>query len=310
MEKSTKGKNCVQYGVWSDCCNSCDFCLRKNRAVTTNEKKIESIRLIRENLNHIDWVNQFSYGISLLGGELFYIKNKEVQDEFMLLIDDIIEKVLLPNDKHCRFSTVTNGLYEPSFLYRVIDRIVEKVGIERVDVNFSYDLKGRYKTEKSRLKALKNINDFKKRYNYCVGVQMILTQNVINLWKRGEFKYNEFVKENFDGCRLTFLYPHKIHTKAKVEDFFFSRKDFLQFLRYLKDTNHEAYINFIHSTKNSGTFKYTGMVDKGSTDTTQKPVLWDGKEVIMSCGHSELYRCYSDSDKCILCDLKTIDGDL
>ena len=228
----------------------------------------------------------------------------------MLLIDDIIEKVLLPNDKNCRFSTVTNGLYEPSFLYRVIDRIVERVGIERVDVNFSYDLKGRYKTEKSRLKALKNINDFKKRYNYCVGVQMILTQNVINLWKRGEFKYNEFVKENFDGCRLTFLYPHKIHTKAKVEDFFFSRKDFLQFLKYLKDTNHEAYINFIHSTKNSGTFKYTGMVDKGSTDTTQKPVLWDGKEVIMSCGHSELYRCYSDSDKCILCDLKTIDGDL
>lgn len=170
----------VQYGVWPDCCNNCDFCLRLNRATTSNEDKIFLINQIRENIKNIDWVNKFSYGISLLGGELFYIHNKEVQDAFMQLVDDIIDIILIPCPT-ARFSTVTNGIYDPEFLYRVIDRIVERTSIKRVDVNFSYDLKYRYANEASRLKAFNNINNFRKRYNYTVCVQMILTQHVIDL---------------------------------------------------------------------------------------------------------------------------------
>ena len=62
----------------------------------------------------------------------------------MELIDVIIEYVLkVSPNPHCKYSTVTNGIYDPAFLYRVIDRIVSEVGIEKVDVNFSYDLKYR-----------------------------------------------------------------------------------------------------------------------------------------------------------------------
>ena len=55
----------------------------------------------------------------------------------------------------------------------------------------------------------------------------------------------------------------------------------------------------------SGIYKYTGMRDKGC-DTHQEPVLSDGKEELTECGHSILYRCYSDSDECMLCDIKII----
>lgn len=300
-------RHVVQYGVWSDCCNSCDFCLRMNRKTTSNEKKIQLIDMIRENIKCIDWKNKFSYGISLLGGELYYIKNKDVQDRFMLLIDDIIDTILIPELPYARFSTVTNGIYDPTFLYRVVDRIVERVGIERVDVNFSYDLKYRYKSEKAHQKAYNNINNFHKRYNYGVGVQMILTQNVINLWKNGLFDVNQFMNDNFPGCKLAFLYPHQIHTGKTLPDFNFNRSDFLKFVSYLRSTNYEIYNNFIQSTKNSGTFKYTGLRDKYQT---QQPMLSDGKEEISNCGHSTLYKCYADSDKCVLCDLKLIDHEL
>ena len=305
-------KHMVQYGVWSDCCNKCDFCLRLNRKSTTKKMKIQLIRDIRENLHHIDWKNKFACGISLLGGELFYIKDKEIQDEFLLLIDDIIEIVLKPGDQDCKFSTVTNGLYDPTFLYSVIDKIKEAVGIERIDVNFSYDLKYRYKTEKARLKAYNNINAFSKRYNYSVGIQMILTQHVINLWKAGEFDVNKFIDDNFPTCNLCFLYPHPIHTGIELDDFNFNRRDFLKFMSYLKRANSNVYHGFINSVKNSGTFKYTGMRDKGSAfSNDQQPILSDGKEVLNEkCGHSMLYTCYSDSDKCVLCDLNMIEGDL
>jgi len=53
---------------------------------------------------------------------------------------------------------VTNGLYDPKFLYRVIDKIKDAVGIGMVDLNFSYDLKHRFDSEEKRLLCLKNIN--------------------------------------------------------------------------------------------------------------------------------------------------------
>lgn len=305
-------KHMVQYGIWSDCCNSCDFCLRLNRRNTSNQTKIELLRDIRENLHHIDWQGKFAYGISLLGGELFYVRNKEVQQEFHRLIDEIIKVVLLPGDYNCKFSTVTNGIYDPTFLYSVIDKLRDAVGMNRLDVNFSYDLKYRYHSEAARMKAFNNINAFCDRYDYSVGVQMILTQHLINLWKAGQFDVNQFIKDNFPKCNLCLLYPHPVHTGRQLDDFHFTRRDFLQFIRYLKQANNKTYVSFVNSVKHSGTFKYTGMREKGRDfSNDQQPILSDGKEVLNpACGHSTLYQCYSDCDRCIMCDLKNIDNDL
>lgn len=303
--------NCLQYGIWSNCCNECDFCLREERIPYPKEKQLYMINAIKENIDTIDWENDFSYGISILGGEIYYITDKELQDAYMSLIDKIIDKILLPSkNPNCKYSTVTNGLYDPAFLYRVVDRIVERAGIRFVDVNFSYDLKYRYKTEERRLLALKNINEFHKRYNYSVGVQMILTQYVINLWKEGKFDVNKFEQEEIPGNMLSFLYPHPIHTGIKLDDFNFNRKDFLQFLMYLKKECPRVYMSFLYSTKNSGTFKYTGLRDRilDGNFSKQKPILSDGKEIINpKCGHSRLYQCYTDTDKCMLCDLLNFD---
>ena len=301
----------VQFGVWSNCCNACDFCLREERKPYSKKKQLFYLDKIKENINCIDWKNKFSYGISLLGGELYYITDKDLQKSFLELIDVIIEKVLKvsPNPE-CKYSTVTNGLYDPTFLYQVIDKIVDAVGIKAIDVNFSYDLKYRFKTEEDRLKVLKNINDFHKRYNYNVGVQMILTQYVIDLWKEGKFDVNEFMEKEIPGNYLTFLYPHPIKTGINLPDFNFKRSDFLKFMRYLKSANYNVYFSFLQSTKNSCRFKYTGLQDRVHLDVQSQPVLSDGKEIINpKCGHSILYKCYADCDKCMLCDLNMLDKD-
>ena len=95
----------VQYSVWANCCNQCDFCLRREREAYDLKKQFDSISFIRENIKYIDWKNTFSYGISLLGGELYYITDKELQNEFLKLIDDIIEIILKksPNSE-CKYS--------------------------------------------------------------------------------------------------------------------------------------------------------------------------------------------------------------
>ena len=300
----------VQYGIWPNCCNKCEFCLIKEEFLLTKEQQLDTIEKIIENISYIDWENEFSYGISLLGGELYYIKDKELQDKILELIDVIIEKILkVSKNPDCRYSTVTNGIYDPEFLYRVIDKIVNAVGIGKVDMNFSYDLDFRFKNEDDAKLVLKNINDFHKRYNYRVGVQMIMTQKLINRWKFGNFDVNEFIEKNIPGNNLCFLYPHPIYRgNRNLKDFYFNRKDFINFFEYLKRENYDVFLSFINSTKNSAIFKYTGYTsysDKFNSVDNQ-PKLLDGKEELQQCGHSILYKCYSDCDKCMMCDINEL----
>lgn len=299
----------VQYGVWPNCCNNCKFCLREQRRPYDKQTQLLWLDRIKQNISLINWQKDFSYGISLLGGQLYYITDVDLQNSFLQLIEVIIQKILkVSTNPQCKYSTVTNGLYDPTFLYKVIDKIVNSVGIEKVDLNFSYDLKYRYASQQDRLLVLKNINQFHNRYDYCVGVQMILTQYVINLWKQKKFDVNQFNNSIIPGNRLTFLYPHPIHTGQKLQDFAFCRKDFLSFIKYLKNESYTTYLSFLLSTKNSCSFKYTGLHDRKRNDAIQLPRLSDGKQIINNkCGHSTLYKCYSDTDKCVLCDLYNLD---
>ena len=300
--------NMLQYSVWSNCCNQCDFCLRKEREYYTKEKQLKRLERIKNNLDFIDWKGKYCDGISLLGGELYFITDKDLQNSFLELIDLIIEKVLKKSPR-AKYSTVTNGLYNPEFLCKVIDKIIKEVGINALDLNFSYDVKYRYHEEGQAEQVINNVNLIHNKYNYKVGIQMILTQYIINLWRNGIDIAKE-TNEKMPGNQLCFLYPHPIQTGKKLNHFFFKRNDLIQYIKWLKNNHNFEYRSFMHSTKNSATYKWTGLKDIQSSDITEQPVLTDGKETITECGHSILYRCYSDSDKCLLCDLYAFDEDV
>lgn len=298
----------VQYGIWPSCNNACAFCLRRNRETWNKQQMLEAIDMTSKNIDYVDWKNEFSDGISILGGEIYFLTDKDLQEAYLALIDKIIDKILLVSEsKQCKYSTVTNGMYDPAFLYQVIDRIKERTGDMRfVDVNFSYDPKYRYPSEEKRLLALKNARDFAARYDYKPGIQTILTQYIIEDVLYKGYDFNKFLKEDIKGCNFCFLYPHPISTGKVLNDFFFKRDDFLNFCIYIKSNFPEVWINMYRSTHNSGIYKYTGLIDKTYETISQQPVLSDGKEELTECGHSILYRCYSDSKECMLCDLDAI----
>ena len=207
----------------------------------------------------------------------------------------------------CKYSTVTNGIYNPDLLFKMVDRIVERVGIEFVDVNFSYDLKYRFHSEASRLLCLENMRKFSKRYNYRIGAQMVVTDYLIDMINNKEFDINEFQNETVPNSIVEFLYPHEVHTGKVLNDFQFPRDKFLRFLKWLKENHYENFINYYYSITNSSIFKYTGLYINADWSMEIEPKLSDGKEIINpNCNHSVLYQCYKDSDKCILCDITKI----
>jgi hypothetical protein len=295
----------VQYGIMPNCSGDCDFCLLHDKDFLMLEQIYTAIDKIKINLDVIDWKKQFSNGISLIGGEIYFLQDETYQRKFLELIDDIINKIILvsPNP-NVKFSCVTNGNYDPTFLYKVVDKIKDAVGLKYLDLNFSYDIKYRFKNEEQRLKVLKNINDFHKRYNYSAGVQMIMTQYLIDSVFNGSFNITDFLNNEIPGNMLCFLYPHPIHGGKTLPDFNFKRKDFFKFLTYLENNYRQIYNGFIMSTYNSAIFKYTGMNEKVFGNPKQPPVLSDGKQILNNvCSHSVLYQCYSDSNKCMLCDI-------
>lgn len=298
-----------QYGVFSNCPNSCKFCLIQEKNILSKNAILKKLSDIKENLDWVDWKDQFNHGISLLGGELYYITDPQYKEAFLDLIDAIIKKVLKvsPNPK-VKYSTVSNGMYDPNeVLFPVIDKIVNEVGINHVDFNVSYDLKYRFDSEEKRLQCLNTINSFHKRYDYTVGVQMILTQYVIDAINSGEFNVAKFEKEIAPGSILTFLYPHLPNPKLpKLPDFNFSRQSFLPFILNFYRTDPIHFTHFKDSVINSSKFKWTGMTEarKGNM---QQPILTGRKEIVNPiCGHSVLYQCYSDTDACMLCDLEDL----
>lgn len=308
--------NIVQYSLYPNCNNchkvndklvGCAFCLRLNRDIWDKPTILKSIEEIRNNIRTIDWENKFNRGISLMGGEMYYMTDKEIKSNIMQLIDDIINIILIPY-KTTRYSTVSNGMYDPNnLLFPIIDKIVEAVGTKRLDINFSYDIKYRFKDEATRQMTLNTINQFHKRYNYQCGVQTILTQYLIDDIMSGKFNIEEFEEKEIPGSNLTFLYPHPINPLLPpLPDFNFTRKSFLNFIVYFKERYPKKYDSFYLSVENSARLKYTGTRDKFAKGN-EKPVLSDGKEIINNkCGHSVLYQCYSDCKDCMLCDLYRI----
>lgn len=310
----------VQLGLHTKCCNHCDFCLIKDNNVTEVDDILIEIEKAKENIRFINsskenWSNKYSDGISILGGEIFFIKDERYKKAFLELIDIIIEYILKPSkNPRCRFSTVTNGMYDPEWLlFPVIDKIVNAVGIQYVDVNFSYDFKYRFHSDAARKQCENTINAFHKRYNYIAGVQMILTQDVIDKYLNGWRTYH-FIDKVLPGNVLVFLYPHPIHRgnnysgEKNLPGFNFTRESFIKFIILLKQEEYRVFESFLHSTRNSAVFKYTMLFDKlQKGNPNQTPVLSDGKEIINTrCNHSILYQCYSNSTECMLCDLEEI----
>ena len=297
--------NMVQYSLWPTCQNNCSFCLRLDRDIWKKDKMLKRIEEIKHNIRLVDWQDKYDGGISLMGGEIYFVEDEEVKQAFLSLIDDIIEIVLKPYD-NTKISTVTNGMYDPNnLLFPTFDKIKENVGINRADINVSYDIKYRFSSEEKREQCLTTIRAIQERYDYCVGVQTILTQYLIDAINKNTFSIKSFEEKEIKGCQLTFLYPHPINpTLPPLNDFKFNRLSFIDFMVFLKYNFPRKYDNFYLSTINSAIYKETGARDPLAGKEDAQPVLSDGKEIINNkCNHSTLYQCYSDCDNCMLCDL-------
>ena len=127
----------VQYGLWPNCTNQCDFCLLEDRVYKPEDARLRVLAAVKENIKTIDWKDKFSNGISLLGGEIFYTDSEKVKTSFLDLINQIVDDIFTKSNV-AMISVVSNGIYDPDVLLRpTLDLLKKRNVIDRINLNFS-----------------------------------------------------------------------------------------------------------------------------------------------------------------------------
>ncbi len=243
----------IQYNLWSDCKNNCEFCFNKDR--TKNVNKIENIKKIIELIN-LDEVKKYSK-VSIIGGELFDSKfDEELKKYFYNLADTIIKK-----ENFKELYIMTNLLYNidlelNDFLKYINNRI-------KIVICTSYDLKGRFHTENHLKLFNKNFAYLKNKYT--MHIEIILTDIFMKSFIDGSFNYKNFVKQYTNN--IDFIAPHcgcyGKNTNNFLENkyFFSNRETFFKFLdlffkttdydidRFLKRDNHSDICYYLVNDK-------------------------------------------------------------
>jgi len=134
----------VQYGLWPNCTNNCDFCLLLDRVYKSEKERLRVLAAVKENIKAVDWKDKFSDGISLLGGEIFYTDSEKVKASFLDLINVIIDCIFTQSERSI-ISIVSNGIYDIFVIYNNsvknlvpnIDEFVSNIDIEnkRIYIN-------------------------------------------------------------------------------------------------------------------------------------------------------------------------------
>lgn len=293
----------LQYLLWTNCNNNCRFCIRgdKSDSFKNLSDMLESVKKAKESICNQDWT-KYDGGISVIGGELFYIKDEVLQDALFSLFETVVDKVLKLRE-NIYLVLISNLIYDTAFLEKVLNMFKNRGVEEQIQLHTSYDIKYRYATIDDKLLYEQNLYKIRKLYpNLAITVQNILTQYFIEQVNSGKFDINSFEDEFM--VKFALLVPLKSNLSSKLSDFFPKRKDFINFLIKISSENPIVFRKFIDSARYAFTSK-----DFIDTQNDKELIPSNSAKFYapnMKCGHSDVFNCYSDSDKCMLCDIEAL----
>lgn len=308
----------IQFELWQNCDNNCDFCYSKlDRVNCTPEQQIQNLKQAREILEKE--VHDFN-GVAFIGGEFFQgqLRDPEVKKEFLslmsytndLLIQGQIDEVWIA-------ATLTRE--NQTDLY---DTLAVFSDISKVMISTSYDTAGRFHLKNGKEIWLNNLKQLKETYPLLtLHTQTIVTQafieetlddsrnmipeickySLIDFKLPGIFMaHNEMVQNGSVSIyREIFLQKAKLYPpKFCIEH----RADFLKFIYKIKDIfgKEKLYALCTPEVRSKALYLLSkGIVNHDRWDT-------ETNNELAPCGHMMDGYGYLDSDKCARCDVWNI----
>lgn len=324
MSFGTKGKDaeqikCLQFELWQDCDNLCDWCyLKTHRVLTDNFQKVDNINKAIASIINLD-IREFN-AIGLIGGEFFQgqLLDPLVKTAFYDLIR-LINKRMLSKEIQEFWLTASliksnqTDLFESLSLLE-LDKYAPN---QRVLICTSYDTLGRFHTKEAEQTWFKNLASLKKAFPKIVlHTQTILTQHLMEsvllnpklfdnilMHSMLDFKIPNYFRDKdlaINGvsdfrellCKNLYKFPKKF--------FIENRKILLQFL--------PIYVKIFGKDKLNNLINYPTLRSHTLQIFSEEYTLsnrWEyNSDRYLPCGHLIDGRCYIDSDRCMYCDIE------
>ena len=289
--------NLLQIELWLDCKNKCDFCcLGEYTHPTTVDYKTQTIKKAIEYFHLIDWQKYNEFAI--IGGELFATKfTDSLKNIFNIFLNEIVLQIKKGNIK--KFYIMTSLIFTNDYFFEILNLFKKENIQDYIMINTSFDTKYRFNDNKKKI-FYNNIKSIKES-NFPIHFEIILSDFFLDSYINKDSELYEIL-DNYIVDLLRPTVPWKGSKNNTPIDFFPKREKFLKFLPLLKKQHphiHEKLLSMDTRAENI----YTTINNK--TIERDKENYIDAKDHILSeCGHDSLYKCYSNSDKCIVCDIK------
>lgn len=315
----------IQFELWQNCGNNCQFCfLNKSRIISNSSKQIEHINKTIEILqsNELDEFN----GVALIGGEFFegQLSNPDVKNAWFNLIS-LLNSLLLSNKIKQVWIMASLMSNNQNDLYDTLAKL--PIGNEMVMINTSYDSIGRFKSPEAELIWYNNIKDIKSKYpNLIIHTTIITTQHFIEKVLSGSTIIQDINKYSLVDFKLPTIYStdfiNGLSNTGKNEQeyqnmvveavssmpykfFIEKRLDFIKFMKEIYKIFGKSKLENFCSNKVLAKSLYLLSNNMHLDDR------WGYSSFeIAKCGHHLDSYCYLDSDKCVRCDINKFINEL
>lgn len=291
--------NRIQFELWSDCNNRCNFCYLNN-TITLENEKLKNLQFAIDNTPK--YIEEGYNEFSIIGGELFQGQISEtIRGKFFEYIQ-LIDKCFKEN-KITQFQincTLTSSIQTD--LFETLE--ILKNHQDKVWIATSYDTIGRFHNTQTENNWKDNILKIKKLYNKIhINTNMIVTGDMIDKVINNNFDIIKFsqdfntdisftppaVKRIDENILVNQYMDEKIKLQNEIPNFFPTREDFIKFLTYLH--SHKFDLSKVINDENRARV----LINDGFIDNRNKPLH-------IECEHNICYHGYINSHKCMVCD--------
>lgn len=227
--------NNIQFELWKNCTNGCDFCFNKGLPISFRDDKVRILKEVRYRLVRLNY--DFYDKIGFIGGELFgnQLEDEEVFKEFYKLFELCI--YLLQDKKINQINFTSNLLAEDnSKMWQILDLIKVSGLLNKFELCTSWDSLYRFKGNRFGFWHM-NMKYIKENYpDLQTHIEILPTQDFCEKCLSGEFDYEIFKKQyksaiDYSDLNSGFYYNDKFEMDKEVPNFFPKRVTFLKWVR-------------------------------------------------------------------------------
>ena len=282
-------KPIFEFLMWDNCRNDCCFCYQKQQySELSLEQQKASIECVRRFLLSDQYIK--GSHILLVGGEIF--DTPRVHDYVNELVDFIVEMMI--KDEIDLFYINTNLIYKNLVCVEyLISKLDNNNLLPRLKFTTSYDLKGRFKTDKVKDLMLSNLMYLTTKYqNLNVVVNIMLTNAVCDALIEGRFNMAEFCQQyRCDINTIPYIVLNDSLSASRYSIFKALSVINGQIPGYVK-----RYVANFDLPQDKILHRYNAITDTLDGCTSDNS----------DCGHSVNFKKYSTNHTCFVCDLKTM----